>query len=429
MKNILKIMTMVLIFLSIFSIVSAQTLTAPMYDESGALDIDSLPEAREVVWNNWVESIMADEEFQAETENFVLDFEDVQMRYNVQVFGEKPDDGYALYIAMHGGGYDDTGETNDAQWEDMMEYYTEHLDGAVYVAVRGIRDTWDTHFNPESYPLYDKLIEYMILSENVNPNKVYLTGFSAGGDGVYAIGARMADRFAAANMSSGHPNGISMINFYNLPLTLQAGEFDDAYDRNIVTAEYGVILDELQAENPEGYIHRTLIHTDRGHNYEDYDNKPVEVYSDIQGYLSKENLSTEMVDSYPPDWMTQYERNPLPESIRWDLDTRADLRFTDSFYYLSAPKDAHGLINVVRDGNTMYLNTENLEGDFIIYFNEEMIDFSEPVHFVLNDDAEVDVMLIPEEYYLNFTTYDRGDPFWQFEAAISYQWLLEQISK
>ena len=87
----------------------------------------------------------------------------------------------------------------------------------------------------------------MILTMEVDPNRVYLLGFSAGGDGVYAIVPRMADRFAAANMSAGHPNGISLLNLYNLPIQLQAGEFDDAYDRNTVTADYGMKLDALQA--------------------------------------------------------------------------------------------------------------------------------------------------------------------------------------
>jgi poly(3-hydroxybutyrate) depolymerase len=35
----------------------------------------------------------------------------------------------------------------------------------------------------ESYPLYDRLITNMVLFEGVDPERVYLLGFSAGGDG------------------------------------------------------------------------------------------------------------------------------------------------------------------------------------------------------------------------------------------------------
>ncbi|MBQ6481925.1 MAG: hypothetical protein IJI45_12465, partial [Anaerolineaceae bacterium] len=303
--------------------VSAQTLTAPMLEEGDVLEIDQLKDYREMTWEQWEETILESEELQFETENFAMTFGEATMRYTVEVFGEMPDEGYPLYIAMHGGGADDTPDFNDSQWEAMQNYYTDHLDCGVYVAVRGVRDTWDTHFNPESYPLYDRLIEYMILTEYVDPNRVYLTGFSAGGDGAYAIGARMSDRFAAVNMSSGHPNGISMINYYNLPIELQVGEYDTDYDRHIVTAQYGQLLDELQSEYPDGYEHRTLIHVDRGHNYEDYSNEEVEVYANVDGYLSGEDRSTEWVNSYAPDWLDDHVRNPLPESIRWDLSTRA----------------------------------------------------------------------------------------------------------
>ena len=39
-----------------------------------------------------------------------------------------------------------------------------------------------------------------IVFEDVDPNRVYLLGYSAGGDGVYQLAPRMADRFAAASM-------------------------------------------------------------------------------------------------------------------------------------------------------------------------------------------------------------------------------------
>ncbi len=137
---------------------------------------------------------------------------------------------------------------NNSQWAHMASYYQNSVKNGVHVNPRGVRDTWDCHFNPESYPLYDRLIENMIAFYDVDPNRVYLTGFSAGGDGVYAIVAKMPDRFAAANMSAGHPNGLPLWNLYNMPLLLQVGENDTAYDRNIVTAQYGQLLDGYQEE-------------------------------------------------------------------------------------------------------------------------------------------------------------------------------------
>ncbi|MBO7386012.1 MAG: hypothetical protein J6U63_06720, partial [Clostridia bacterium] len=239
-----------------------------------------LENERREVWEEYIRRRLDDETLKTETAGQALVFGGVTMRYTVEVIGDKPEGGYPLYIALHGGGQSDTPDINDQQWGHMQVYYRRWLKCGVYVAVRGVRDTWDTHFNPESYPLYDRLIEYMILTQDVDPNRVYLEGFSAGGDGVYAVAPRMADRFAAANMSSGHPNGVNLTNLYNLPMQLQAGEFDTAYDRNTVTAEYGIYLDRLAKEAGGGYEHRTLIHFGAGHNYADYSPMPLPVMRD-----------------------------------------------------------------------------------------------------------------------------------------------------
>ena len=157
---------------------------------------------------------------------YTLEYDGSAMRFLMEQKGEPDENGlYPLYITLHGGG-DWTPEDNDGQWFGMFQYYKEAVQNGIYVACRGITDTWDLHFRPESYPLYDRLIQAMISLYRADPNRVYLLGFSAGGDGVYQITPRMADRFAAANMSSGHPNGISMRNLMNCPFSIQVGVRD-----------------------------------------------------------------------------------------------------------------------------------------------------------------------------------------------------------
>ena len=389
-----------------------------------ALGMEDLKQARQSVWEEYAAERLASEELVRETGEQALVYGDVTMRYTVQVKGKMPDNGYPLYIALHGGGGSDTPDLNDQQWGHMQVYYSDWLDCGVYVAVRGVRDTWDTHFNPESYPLYDKLIETMILTQNIDPNRVYLEGFSAGGDGVYAISPRMADRFAAANMSSGHPNGISLVNLYNLPIQLQAGEFDTAYDRNTVTAEYGIYLDELQAAEPDGYVHRVLIHLNKGHNYPDYEATKQSVIENYAQWLSGGEVKYVRIDCFPPHWMRDFTRDPLPARVIWDLSTRAELRRTDSFYYLSAPRDAKGVLRVTNAGDNRFeIDASEFEGEFAIWLNEDMVDFSRPVVFVLNG-AEIEKTLEPSLEILKQTTYERGDPNWQFEARVTSTALL-----
>jgi len=216
----------------------------------------------------------------------------------------------------------------------MKVYYRNSVQNGVYVAVRGVRDTWNTHFNDESYPLYDRLIENMILFADVNPNRVYLLGFSAGGDGVYQIAPRMADRFAAANMSAGHPNGISMKNVRNLPFAIQVGEKDTAYERNIQAAVYDSILSDLEKE--ESYYHQAFIHYNKPHNF--YDNHAMrfkqKVIADTEAWMTENNRMTFETNTNAVDWVSRFERNPYPDKIVWDLSTRASLRDVHSFYWL-----------------------------------------------------------------------------------------------
>ena len=58
----------------------------------------------------------------------------------------KPPDekGYPLYITLHGGGAGKEG--NDHEWNTMFSYYSQSVNHGIYIAVRGITDTWDMHF-------------------------------------------------------------------------------------------------------------------------------------------------------------------------------------------------------------------------------------------------------------------------------------------
>ena len=380
---------------------------------------------RAAAWNEYVSGMNEAGVMERELAAERLDLGDVSMRIAVFVVGEKPENGYPLYIALHGGGSGETPDLNDSQWDDMKDYYRDSLDCGVYVAVRGVRDTWDTHFNPESYPLYDRLIQYMIISYDVDPNRVYIEGFSAGGDGVYAITARMADRFAAADMSSGHHNWVNIDNLYNMPIMLQAGEYDEAFDRHIVTAEYGILLDSLQEQYPGHYIHRVLIHYDEGHNYDDYAPDPIPVMTSYRAWLEEGDRSHTDEDSYPPHWMDQFTRDPLPQSVRWNIGTRAGMRDVESFYYLRAPYGTTGTVLVSYDKSTnrIEIETEDLSGDFSVLLNEEMVDFTKPVTFVVNG-KEISRTVTASLDILKETTAERGDPNYQFFAEVGYNDLM-----
>ena len=62
---------------------------------------------------------------------------------------------------------------------------------------------WWKPYLPDFFAI---IIRGFVLKGIVDPNKVFLTGYSAGGDGVYHMAPILADWFAAAAMMAGHPN-------------------------------------------------------------------------------------------------------------------------------------------------------------------------------------------------------------------------------
>lgn len=242
--------------------------------------------------------------------------------------GERPEAGWPLYIALHGGG-SAPAAVNDQQWVHMQGYYAESIETGLYVAPRGITDDWNLHFRRESYVLYDLLIERLIAEEGVDPDRVYLLGFSAGGDGVYQLAVRLSDRLAAASMSAGHPNGVSLVNLHGVPFLVQMGERDTAFERHRSAAQTAERLAALQAADPDGYVHTVHIHEDGDHNRPWSDHDPSgrlqPVLADPVGWLADPAArETVLVDANAVHWLDQHHRRPWPRHVVWEPGVAAD---------------------------------------------------------------------------------------------------------
>jgi poly(3-hydroxybutyrate) depolymerase len=102
------------------------------------------------------------------------------------------------------------------------------------------------------------------LNNIIDVNKVFLTGYSAGGDGVYHMAPRMADFLAGAAMMAGHPNGINMMNIRNIGFSLQVGGNDTAYNRNKEGIKNIRMLNQM-GQNYGGFKHQSKIHDGKPH--------------------------------------------------------------------------------------------------------------------------------------------------------------------
>jgi hypothetical protein len=395
-------------------------------------------EVRRKLWQKYKAEQTKDAKRMEEHKSRQLRFGSV-MRYAYRKVGQKPATGYPLYIALHGGGGAPS-RVNDRGWQHMMVYYLGSVKQGVYLAPRGVTNTWNLHSVGDSYPLYDRLIENMILFEDVDPNRVYLLGYSAGGDGVYQITPRMADRFAAANMSAGHHNGVSAWNLYNTPFLVQMGEKDGAYGRNKAAANFATVLAKLRKEAGGGYVYDCFLHLNRGHGIVDRDPREgaQTVIADVAAWLKKGDRKTKKANTNAIAWVRRHVRNPWPERVVWDLRTRAnrsgikgDLKLWmtpnrgEQFYWLdlsrgSGAKLEGHMIDVRLDKKANAITVAKTTNRLRILLNGAMLDLSKPVTvnvggktFTVRPQPNLETMVR--------TLVDRGDPSYCFEAAITIE--------
>lgn len=341
---------------------------------------------KSVLFNQWKDSIRV--AAQAEYEAQALDMDDLTMKIWWKVYGEKPADGRSLYISLHGGG-NAAPEVNDQQWENQKRLY-QPAEG-VYLAPRAIVNTWDLHFVPQADIFYERIIGMMVAFEDVNPNKVYLLGYSAGGDGVWRLAPRMADHWAAASMMAGHPGDVSLLSLRNLPFMIWCGALDDAYDRNKECEARIGEMDKLQQADPEGYIHE-------GHMV---DGKPHWM---------------DLVDAAAVPWMAKHTRNPYPKKVVW---CQGDV-MKEYSYWLGIPvQEAKkgSMLTAKIDGNTITI--EDCDYSKVrIFLNEKLVDLSEPVIVKHGDDTLFEGKLNPSDALRKKTLFTRNDLSYSFPCMV-----------
>lgn len=346
-------------------------------------------QAREVLEAKWRKEMLAKHRKALEANKFK--WADKQLRIRKRVLGEKPDDGRSLYISMHGGG-GVPAPVNDQQWDNQIMLYTP-AEG-VYVAPRAPVDQWNMWFVEGMDQLFESLIQAAVVAWDVNPNKVYLVGYSAGGDGVWRMAPRMADRWAAASMMAGHPGEASQESLRNLPFMIWMGEHDGAYDRNTLAIKHGRIMDSLHQADPIGYIHETHIVKGKGH------------------WMDR-------ADTLAISWVAKYHRNPYPRRVVW----RQEEITHRSFYWLSVPEvECHHGAKVIAEYDDNRVDILSCDySRLTLYFNDEMVDLNKPVAIYYKGKRLFKGKLRRTLATMSRTLSERGDLRYSFSTEIEVE--------
>jgi len=313
------------------------------------------------------------------------------MPYYMKTFGERPAAGHSLYISMHGGGGAPK-RVNDGQWENQKRLY--QIEEGIYIAPRAPTDTWNLWHQEHIDAFFSRLIENMIAFESIDPDRVYITGYSAGGDGVFQLAPRMADRFAAAAMMAGHPNETQPLGLRNLPFTIHMGERDSAYNRNALAVQWKQQLAELKQQDPKGYEHWVEIHKGKGH------------WVDRQ-------------DAAGVKWMAQFRRSVLPDRVVWLQDDVLHNRF----YWLAvAPRHAAArqLLSVSHQDGTFTIEHADPK-ELTIHLRDGLADLDQSITVLYKDQTLFEGKADRTIGNLVNTLIDRGDPKSAFPARVTVQ--------
>ena len=404
MLLVMRTFTVVVVLLSVGHVSAADALPIPalqtyLSDESAdraklgeqafataSLSREQAKEAAEILWKDHVARIR--QQRAAEMKAKQIKLGDKVMRFEYKRFGKKPESGRSLYISMHGGGGAPS-RVNDQQWENQKRLY--QLKEGIYLVPRAPTDTWNLWHQAHVDPMFTRLIENLIVLEDVNPDRVYIMGYSAGGDGVYQLAPRMADQLAAASMMAGHPNETSPLGLRNIGFTLHMGEKDAAYNRNQTAANWKEMLAKLQKEDPQGYRHHVQIHPGKGH------------WMGLQ-------------DAVAIDWMAKFTRDLRPQQIVWKQDDVQHRRF----YWLALGQgDVKGraLVRATRKGDRITIDSNDVER-LLVRLDDAMVDLDQPVQVVAGEKTVFGGKVPRTIATLAKTLAERGDPRGMFSAEV-----------
>lgn len=315
------------------------------------------------------------------------------MKYYVKTRGANPPGGRSLFISMHGGG-NAPAATNDSQWQNQIALCDQYMPvDAIWIAPRAPSNDWNMWFTPDVDDLFARLVTNFIVFEGINPNKIYINGYSAGGDAVYQLGPRMADHWAGAAMSAGHPNDASPINLRNLPFAIHVGGNDTAYDRNLKAMEWGKKLEELRAMDPGGYLNQWQVHAGKPH------------WMDLEDQVSI-------------PFVQMQTRNPVPTKVVWQ---QADV-LHPRFYWLAVDTMSVKKGSLVRASYANdAISIDEVSGvtKLTVRVSDAMLNLDQPLRIV-RAGKELFSGQVPRTIsVLSRTLVERGDPAMMFDGETS----------
>lgn len=339
------------------------------------------------------------------------------LRYYFGTKGEKPENGWPLYLYLHGSGDKDT------EWANGLYLCSNFDDAPSLYFIPQIPNTgdWYRWWQQSKQYAWEKLIRLAMVSGEVDPDRLYVFGISEGGYGSQRLASFYADYLAAAGpMAGGEPlKNAPAENCANIAFSLRTGAEDTGFFRNELTQYTLDEFDRLESQHPGHYEHWVELIPGKGHSIDYYPTTP---------------------------WLSEYRRNPWPKYFCWE-NFEMDGRYRDGFHNIQVLErsnpdmSSRTVYEMEIDGNTISMTVRNavyetvesrdgidlkftktysdaVSGAFRVYLNENLVDLSEEVTLTVNGKTAFKGKLSPEVSMMAQSCALFGDPRRIFPCGI-----------
>ena len=307
------------------------------------------------------------------------------MPYYYGTKGEKPAEGWPLYLYTHGSG------------PKAQEWSTG------YILCSWFNDAPSLYFIPQipnegnyfrwwqraKLFAWERLLRQAFTNNEIDARRVYIFGISEGGYGSQRLASFYADYLAAAGPMAGGeiPSEAPAENCGHIGFSLRTGAYDYMFARNLLTARTHEIFDSLHQLYPTEYRHHVELIPRHGHAI-DY--------------------------SHTTPWLSHFTRVVHPHHFIWE-DFPLDGIYRKGFYNIAVherdttDKNERTRYEMTIKGNTIDLTIERVtyeatvrepnwnipirhnkhytpvtKGRFTLYLADNMVDFAQKVTLIVN---------------------------------------------
>ena len=344
-----------------------------------------------------------------------------RMNFYLGAKGEKPKDGYPVFLYLHGSG------PRENEWATGLRLARMFQDSPSMYIVPQIpqEGEWYRWWQRSKHWAWEKILRILLSMPEVDKNRIYVFGISEGGYGSQRLASFYADYWAAAGPRAGGEPLLNapVENIGNVPFSFLTGDKDYMFYRHLLTKTTGEKLDSMQRIYPNEYKHRVELIPDKGH-------------------------SIDYTPTTP--WLAQHKRNAQPRHFIWE-NLEMDGLKRNAFYNLQVLKEdnafrtqyeftanADNSIDLKVDAvkyNTTWKDprwgidmlfskdlTPAQHGHLRIFLSDQIVDLNQKVTIRINGKQVFNGKVKASKKALKLSQKLWGDPMRDFQHAVEVEW-------